>query len=146
MDYSELISGRRGRRYLAGIDPRLELILSPRYGSDDVQLDPAQEDLVRRASHRYWRAIYAIRDLAADPGYDAARAVEIAREATSDTLGGEPRDDGPHISVRMCRWMASDRFYDLALICDAADTGDEDLIRETVSRRLDQAFVSMAPR
>jgi hypothetical protein len=128
---------RRSRDSIFGMDARLIALTG-----EGTPLGAEDEALVRRACWRWRQALARVREEISAPGADPARVTDIATQALS-TL---PEDDGAeeHLSVRACRWMARDRFTDLARILDAAASGGD--VLEVARSRVARAYARVELR
>ena len=96
------------------MDPRLKTILSALR-----PLSPEEEDLLRRATHRYQAALRAIREEARKPSPDAQTITRHAREALR-TIPSSERPQGRDVSVHRCQQIVKDCFANLSRISSAS--------------------------
>jgi hypothetical protein len=111
---------------------------------EEGTLSEMDAQLVRRAAHRYSEALAEVKRELETPAPDENLIVAFAREALDELPATEPIDEGEHMSVRMCQWIARDRFIDLARILDADVAGDD--VLAIARKRVARAYAGMSLR
>ena len=99
----------------SALDPRLKTVLSAMR-----PLTSEEEDILRRATHRYQAALQVIREEAKKPSPDAQVITRCANEALR-TIPSSERPRGRDMSVQRCQQIVKDCFADLSRIASADD-------------------------
>jgi len=97
------------------MDPRLKAALSALR-----PLTPEEEDVLRRATHRYQAALQVIREEAQKTTPDAQVIKRHVEEALR-TIPSSERPRGRDMSVQRCQQIVKDCFTDLSRIAASTD-------------------------